>query len=210
MTFRSTAAIAALITATPATPTGAPRFTVSEVEYKLTADTRIGAKRSGLLCLPAGRLLWKEAAPPARALKGMIVAEARVAGLDVVIPSDDDFSDAVRTPYRIKATVERVAMNACIPWRGIRVGEQARLKVAGGIETVWRIFDQRRRALALKILMCRNVDQSEQSNNLPGLTARQIAFGAREVSRIIKESDLQLPGPENEPIVIGSGCPEKM
>lgn len=204
---RQRCVIAALIgAATPAMAAPPPRFTASEVEYKLTAETRIGAKRSGLLCMPAGKLLWKEAAPAAGALKAIIAAEAHAAGLDIMIPSDDDFSDAVRTPYRITVTVERVMMNACFPWQGIRVGKQARLAAAGSSGVVWRIFDQRRRVLALKVLICGNVDRTDGTGDLREVTARHIALGGLEVSRIIAENSGRLAVSENRPTVLGQGC----
>jgi hypothetical protein len=148
------AVLAALLSAAPAMAQDRPRFTVTEVRYDVLADAVVGARRSGLLCTPAGKLRWTAVAPDRRRLTDRLSAALHDAGLDVRISSDDDFDREVRTPLRITVTLERARVSACVPWMGLRVGKAAKQRASGEIETVWRVFDQKRRILVFKAAFC--------------------------------------------------------
>ena len=150
----SSIAVAALLLSDPAVAQQRPRFTLAEVRYDIAADTVVGARRSGLLCTPAGKLRWNAVSPDRRALTDRLSAALHDAGLDAKITNEDDFDREVRTPFRVTMTIERAKGSACVPWMGLKVGKTARQKIAGEIDTVWRVFDQKRRVLVLKAAFC--------------------------------------------------------
>jgi hypothetical protein len=159
-----------------------PRFMVAEVRYDLHADDVVGARRSGLLCTPAGKLRWTMVAPDRRALTDRLSAAMRAAGLDAKLTSDDDFDREVRTPFRIAVTVERARMSACVPWMGLKVGKTARQKIAGEIATTWRVFDQKRRVLVVKAAFCTRFKAESDTDALTGVFLRLAPIVAKRVA----------------------------
>lgn len=153
----------------------APRFTLAEVRYDIAADDVVGARRSGLLCTPAGKLRWNAVSPERRKLTDRLAAAAHDAGLDVKLTSEDDFDREVRTPFRVAVTVERAKMSACVPWMGLRVGRTAKLRAAGEIDTVWRVFDQKRRILVFKAAFCTRFKLESDSGDVVGGVLAKIA-----------------------------------
>ncbi len=142
-----------------------PKFTVAQITTVPTEGTVVGARRSGLLCSPAGRLHWRDIAPGEDRMKRHLAVALTAAGIDTKIPSDDDFDHEVRTPYRITVSVLRVDADVCVPWRALRLGGQARIKATGRLVTVWRVFDQKARALILKGRICVSLSDRQQDRN---------------------------------------------
>ncbi len=158
------------------------RFTVAEVRYELRADDVVGARRSGLLCTPAGKLRWTMVAPDRRALTDRLSAAMREGGLDAKLTSEDDFDREVRTPFRITVTVESAHFSVCGPWMGLKVGKTARQKIAGEIATTWRVFDQKRRVLVMKAAFCTRFKAQSDSDALTGVFLRLSPIVAKRVA----------------------------
>ena len=142
------------------------RFTISEVDFSMPSDAVVGPKRSGMLCTPAGRLRWRDVDPERKALIQRLAVAARDAGLDVRVPSADDFSSAISTPYRVTVAVTRVEASVCVPWQGLRLGKQPRIRGERHLETVWRVFDQKRRVLVAKLSLCRSGRYAGETRDL--------------------------------------------
>lgn len=172
-----------LLSIAPAAAQERPRFTVTEVRYDVAADAVIGPRRSGLLCTPAGKLHWNAVAPERRALTDRLSAALHDAGLDAKITSEDDFDREVRTPFRVAVTLERAKVSACVPWMGLRVGKTARQKIAGEIETTWRVFDQKRRILVVKAAFCtRFKAESDSGDAVASVLLKLVPIVARRIA----------------------------
>ena len=177
------------------------RFTIAEVDFAMPAEAVVGAKRSGMLCTPAGRLRWRDVNPDRKALLHRLATAARDAGLDVRVPSADDFSSAVSTPYRVTVAVTRVEASACVPWQGIRLGKQPRIRGGRHIETVWRVFDQKRRVLVAKLSLCRSGKYAGEARDLSEPVAGALADLSTAFVRHLDTAALA----DAAPVVPGSG-----
>lgn len=157
-----------LISPAPSIAEPLARYTVADVRDDLPADAVIGRKRSGLLCTPAGSMRWSSIAPDRKAMIETVSLRARDAGLHVKVPSADDFNQEIRTRFRITATIEKAHLNVCVPWMGLRIGKQPRVRASGEIASVWRVFDQTRHILVARVSFCtrfkREVDSPEVSD----------------------------------------------
>lgn len=175
--------VSSLLLTFPAVAQERSRFTVAEVRYDLAADAVVGSRRSGLLCTPAGKLHWNTVSPDRRAMTDRLSGAMHDAGLDAKISSEDDFDRAVRTPFRITMTVARAKIRMCVPWMGLRVGKTAKQRASGQVDTVWRVFDQKRRILVLKAAFCTRFEAESDSGDavasvflkLAPVVARRIA-----------------------------------
>lgn len=191
-----------LIASAPAHATEAgERFTISEVDFAMPTEAVVGAKRSGMLCTPAGRLRWRDVDPERKALLHRLAVAARDAGLDVRVPTADDFSSAVSTPYRVTVTVTRVEASACVPWQGIRLGKQPRVRGERHVETVWRVFDQKRRVLVAKLSLCRSGKYAGEARELSEPVSGALADLATTFVRHLDTVALA----DAAPVVPGSG-----
>ncbi len=138
-----------------------PSFTIAQIVAVPKSGTIIGARRSGLLCTPAGRVYWRDVAPAEDHLKRNLAVAMTSAGMTTKVPSADDFDREVRTRYRITVTILRAEVNVCVPWRGLRVGAQRRAKATGRLVTLWRVFDQKARLLVAKARVCVSLSNRE-------------------------------------------------
>lgn len=175
-------AFAVLLVGSPAGAQERSRFTVAEVRYDIQADDVVGARKSGMLCTPAGKLHWTMVSPDRRALTDKLSAAMRAAGLDAKLTSDDDFDREVRTPFRIAVTVERARMSVCVPWMGLKLGRTARQRIAGEIETTWRVFDQKRRVLVVKAAFCTKFKEQSDAAAMSGVFVKLAPIVARRIA----------------------------
>lgn len=173
-----------------------PRFTVAEIRYDLRAEDVVGARKSGLLCTPAGKLRWTMVSPERQALTDRLSAAMRAAGLDAKLTSEDDFDREVRTPFRIAVTVESAHLSACGPWMGLKLGKTARQKIAGEIATTWRVFDQKRRVLMVKAAFCTRFKAESDRDALTDVILRLAPIVARRIAAtepLEQRAELQAP-----------------
>lgn len=155
---------------------------VAEVRYDIRADDVVGARKSGLLCVPAGKLHWNMVSPDRRGLTDRLSAAMRAAGLDAKLTSEDDFDREVRTPFRISVTVEAAHISACGPWLGLKIGKAARQKVMGEIATTWRVFDQKRRVLVVKAAFCTRFKAESDTDALTEVFLKLASTVAKRVA----------------------------
>ena len=151
-----------------------PLLTVDAITDRLEADRAIGARRSGMLCTPAGKVRWRDAAPRSEGTRLVLATALAERGAAVTIPSRDDFDGRVHTRYRIDLEIVDVRLDTCVPWRGIRVGGQARLKATGQVAAIWRVFDQKQHRLVAKVPVCLPVNVRD-AEALPIVLAHALA-----------------------------------
>jgi hypothetical protein len=104
--------IVAMLLAAPQAP-GAPTVAVTPVMVDIDQGQAVGARRAGMLCLPAGQTLWREVAPaPDRATRG-IAAALREAGFAITQAGDLQAAAPSASRYRIVATVLTASISVC-------------------------------------------------------------------------------------------------
>lgn len=116
-------------------------YSIAAIESNLRPMDKIGPLRVGMLCLPKGRLLWRDIAKPTDA--SMITALSRrlsALGLAMADVPDPLFSEvAPLTKYRIRVTYELLSMKLCIP--GLGIGEK-HPSGSGQMVVRWETFDR--------------------------------------------------------------------
>lgn len=116
-------------------------YSIAAIESNLRPMDKIGPLRVGMLCLPKGRLLWRDIEKPTDA--SMITALSRrlsALGLAMADVPDPLFSEvAPLTKYRIRVTYELLSMKLCIP--GIGIGEKYP-SGSGQMVVRWETFDR--------------------------------------------------------------------
>ena len=116
-------------------------YSIASIEYLPTPLEKIGKLQAGLLCLPKGKLRWRDVARPGdEALAKRLTEVLADSSLSVAARADPLFGDAVPlTRYRVKIVVERVKMRLCIA--GLGIGEKQ--PSGEGVAAVrWETYDR--------------------------------------------------------------------
>ncbi len=138
--MRIIAAMASLI-AIAADDANVADYSIAAIEYLPTPLEKIGKLQAGLLCLPKGKLRWRDVARPGdEAVAKRLTKVLGDGGLLVAPRADPLFGDPVPlTRYRVKVVVERVKMRLCIA--GLGIGEKQ--PSGEGITAVrWDTYDR--------------------------------------------------------------------
>jgi hypothetical protein len=120
-------------------------YSIAAIEYRPAPLEQVGKVQAGLLCLPKGKLRWRDVARPEdEVLVGRLSKVIADAGLSVSARADPLFADpAPMTRYRVKVVVERVKLRLC--QAGLGIGEKQ--PSGGGDATVrWETYDRAARA----------------------------------------------------------------
>lgn len=139
----------ALAVAVAAAPPPAQRGVYS-VRFALPGGARIGNKRSGALCLPAGSWRMGDFRQDESGFARAIEAALRAAGRPVRRSSDPEFGvQAPTTEWRLSAEVTALVLNSCTAWGPTRrmIGDSGRLRGAGTITVRWRLYATAARAV---------------------------------------------------------------
>ena len=109
-------ALAQCFSASANTTIFATDYSIASIEYKPSALDKIGALRAGLICLPKGKLRWRDVARPTDGdITRALSVAAAAKGLPVAMPPNPLFSDAPpATTYRIKVVFEEVELRLCV------------------------------------------------------------------------------------------------
>jgi hypothetical protein len=146
---RAVAAVTSLF-AIAANDANVADYAIAAVEYRPTPLEQVGKVQAGLLCLPKGKLRWRDLAPPENeAMARRLTSVLDDQGLSVAARADPLFADsAPLTRYRVKVVVERVKLRLCLA--GLGIGEKQ--PSGGGDATVrWETYDRAARALIDKV-----------------------------------------------------------
>ena len=125
-------------------------FSIAAIEYRPTPLEQVGKVQAGLLCLPKGKLRWRDVArPDDEVLAKRLTEVLGQGGLSVAARPNPLFGDPVPlTRYRIKVVVERVKLRLCLA--GLGIGEKQ--PSGGGDATVrWETYDRAARVLIDKV-----------------------------------------------------------
>ncbi|MFM9978058.1 MAG: hypothetical protein ACKVOP_08450 [Sphingomonadaceae bacterium] len=122
-------------------------YSIASLEYALTPMEQVGRVQAGLLCLPKGKLRWRDVArPPDDVMTRRLERVLRDRGMTVAPQPDPLFGDLPPpTRYRIKIVVDALSMRLCVP--GLGIGEKAP-SGSGRLTVRWETWDREARTLA--------------------------------------------------------------
>lgn len=120
-------------------------YSIAAIDYAPNPLQQVGSVKAGLLCLPKGKLRWRDVARPGdHALAGRVEDVLRENGLAVAPQPDPLFGDAPpATTYRIKVTVDSVKLRLCVAGDVLFIGKVGRAPATQGVIAVrWETFDR--------------------------------------------------------------------
>jgi hypothetical protein len=132
-----------------ALPVPVADYSIASIEYAPTPMEQVGSVKAGLICLPKGKLRWRDVARPGdHALVERVEKALRAGGVTVAAQPDPLYGDAPpATLYRIRVTVEAVKLRLCVAGDVMFVGKVGRPPTTQGVVTVrWETFDRAARA----------------------------------------------------------------
>jgi hypothetical protein len=138
--------LSALMAAAPvAGQTSPPTYSIAAIEYLPTPLEKVGKVQAGLLCLPKGKLRWRDVAQPEdEKLLARLTGVLGDGGLSVPKRADRLFADPEpQTTYRLKIVVETVKLRLCVA--GLGIGEM-QPKGEGRMTVRWETYDRVARA----------------------------------------------------------------
>lgn len=116
---------------------------VAPVRSDLDGSVRIGGRRTGVLCGPAGSTRWRDAAPDAARAADALAAALRAQGRDAV--TADEVQDMRLDPrWRLVVRITSARLDACVPQGGLArlVGGRRTLKANGTVTVHWQLIDR--------------------------------------------------------------------
>jgi hypothetical protein len=120
-------------------------YSIAAIEYLPTPLEKVGKVQAGLLCLPKGKLRWRDVARPDNEKQLTRLTEVLIAG-GLLAPAQADrlFADPEpQTTYRLKVVVETVKLRLCVA--GLGIGEM-QPKGEGRMTVRWETYDRVARA----------------------------------------------------------------
>lgn len=137
-------ASALLAQAAPSVDRGDEPLTVGTFRTELVGDDKVGRRRAGLICAPAGALRWREVEAVGAKASAAAARAIRDAGVTIDAPDADDWLDhrAPSTGYRLVGDVVGLDATVCAPaYKIIRsLDHGRRLKGEGRMRIEWRIY----------------------------------------------------------------------
>lgn len=154
-------------------------------------DQKIGKKRTGLLCVPAGSWYWKDVGFEPAAQDIGIINALRSRGL--VVQNGAEFgADASRSELRLRGSISGFSMDACVPWaatRGLAGGKPFR--GTGYIDVRWELYSRSKERVVWEITQRSEINASPDAKSAGGflraglLTATEAMVG--ELSRFCEQ-----------------------
>ena len=180
MRFAASVVFIALLAANRDTDT---TYSIAAIDYAPTPLQQVGSVKAGLICLPKGKLRWRDVArPSAHALAGRVEDLLRKGGLSVAPQPDPLFGDAPpATTYRIRVSVEDVKLRLCVAGDVMFVGKVGRAPTTRGVVTVrWETYDRVARDRVGDVRFAMPVDD----NDADARTASHVISDAVEASAV--------------------------
>ena len=158
-------------------------YSIAAIVYAPTPLQQVGSVKAGLMCLPKGKLRWRDVARPSdHALAGRVEDLLRKGGLAVAPQPDPLFGDAPpATTYRIRVSVEDVMLRLCVAGDVMFVGKVGRAPTTRGFVTVrWETFDRVARNRVSDVRFAIPVDERDADAR----TASHVISDAIEASAV--------------------------
>lgn len=135
--------------ALPSFPPPARRGVYS-ISFALPTGANIGNRKSGALCLPAGRWRMGDFRQDEGRMVRAVERALRDAGRPVRRPSDPEFGvQATTTEWRLSAQVTALSLSGCSAWGPTRraIGASDRIRGSGEMTIRWRLYSTAARAV---------------------------------------------------------------
>jgi hypothetical protein len=120
-------------------------YSIAAIDYAPTPLQQVGKVQAGLLCLPKGKLRWRDVARPEQsALVARVEKALGVGGIAVAPQPDPLYGDPPPvTQYRIRVSVDAVSLKICTAGDVMFIGKVGRApKTQGTISVRWETFDR--------------------------------------------------------------------
>jgi hypothetical protein len=116
-------------------------YSIAAIDYLPTPLEQVGKVQAGLLCLPKGKLRWRDVARPAdEIVLSRLTDVLGTGGLSAPARADRLFADPEpQTTYRLKVVVETVKLRLCVA--GLGIGEM-QPKGEGRMIVRWETYDR--------------------------------------------------------------------
>jgi hypothetical protein len=116
-------------------------YSIAGIEYLPAPSEKVGKVQAGLLCLPKGKLRWRDVARPEdEKLLARLTGVLSERGLSAPPRADRLFADAEpQTSYRVKVVVESMKLRLCVA--GLGIGEM-QPKGEGQMTVRWETYDR--------------------------------------------------------------------
>lgn len=164
---------------------GGAALLVDPLRNELSGADRIGAKRTGVLCAPAGALLWSDVAPDRVAVAERVATALSGAGYIATLSTDAPSSSgpAIPAARRVTITVTGADIDACVPQHGWfrMMGGRKSLKARGSIALRWRVTGSGR-AKALERELVEQLDEKTPAKSLPAAVETAILASAGKIA----------------------------
>lgn len=128
---------AVLALAVPAGNVPQTKFELFEMRRAIAPADRVGARKAGLLCLPAGALRWSDIDPGSDAINRAVARGFSTGGVR------DPFTVPSSATFKVSGEIVGVDVSACLAETGLKrkLGGRKTSKVSGAISVRWRVFD---------------------------------------------------------------------
>ncbi|MGJ3649748.1 hypothetical protein ACLB0R_14915 [Sphingomonas sp. GlSt437] len=125
----------------------APSYYIFAVDASFGPRAKIGAKRAGLLCIPAGPLRWRDVDNGGVShLGAMLGAALNRAGLHALSRDRDVFeTGGPDADYRVVVTIKGIDASVCAPHWGL--GGKRAYDGHGRIALRWQVYSRATRAI---------------------------------------------------------------
>ena len=175
----ASASSAALIAATPVAAQVPPSaYVVLPLRSEIANTERVGPKKTGVFCGPAGSVTWAEAAPEPLSTARDVAAALSAAGLPA--RELDQLGETVPAmSSRLAVTVMAARIEACVPSRGMfrLAGGRRKLKAEGFLTLRWRVAAEPGRAAWVREVT-QALAPADPTNDLPSLVRTTIVASA--------------------------------
>lgn len=119
-------------------------YSIAALEYAPAPLDRVGKLQAGLLCLPKGKLRWRDVARPEAEAAARTLSAALGERLSVAARADRLFGDPDPvTRFRVRVVVETLNLRLCIA--GLGIGEKTP-SGEGSMTVRWETYDRMSRA----------------------------------------------------------------
>ena len=124
-------------------------YSIAAVGFDIPDNAVLGPLRAGLLCLPVGKVRWRDLAlPDASTATAHLHRTLAAERLQVETGGDPIFAEPPSpTRYRLRVTVPAATLKLCKP--GSPIGPQV-YKGAGTLTIVWETFDRQARETVVR------------------------------------------------------------
>jgi hypothetical protein len=177
---------APVIAQAPASTRTPDRYTLGTVKADFKAGRRLGSKRAGLVCLPAGSFKWSDARAGLTDATTALATVLHDHAPAIVAASDDPFNDErAATRFKLVATIEDFTLNGCVKNWGLaaKVRHNHALSGRAHLSVAWDVFDRTTRAKADHVVVDTDFDLPPDTDDATDALLAGLKLNARQFAQ---------------------------